>query len=93
MSDEIAKYKNSKRRHNDQVAIDKQVELARNYGYHKLASGMEKWKYLTQPHRNHKTHIFNCGDPKCMMCANPRKVFKEKTIQEKRFEQDIEELC
>jgi hypothetical protein len=90
MSDEIAKYKNSKRRHKDQVAIDKQIDLAKNYGYHKTDSDMNKWKYLTQPHRNHKKHIFNCGDPKCTMCANPRKVFKEKTIQEKRFEQRID---
>ena len=90
MSDEIAKYKNSKRRHKDQVAIDKQIDLAKNYGYHKTDSDMRKWKYLEQPHRNHKKHIFNCGDPKCTMCANPRKVFKEKTIQEKRFEQRID---
>ena len=90
MSDDIAKYKNSKRRHKDEVAIEKQVQLAKNYGYHKTDSGMQKWKYLTQPHRNHKKHIFNCGDPHCYMCGNPRKWFKEKTIQEKRFEQDVD---
>jgi hypothetical protein len=33
----------------------------------------------------------NCGNPNCVMCANPRKVFKEKTIQEKRLEQNIDE--
>ncbi len=69
MSDTIEKYKNSKRRHKDQVAIDKQIDLAKNYGYHKM-------------------HAYNCGDPKCYMCGNPRKFFKEKTIQEKKFEQD-----
>jgi hypothetical protein len=25
-----------------------------------------------------------------VMCSNPRKVFKEKTIQEQRLEQDLE---
>jgi hypothetical protein len=29
----------------------------------------------------------NCGNPNCHMCGNPRKIWKEKTIQEKRFEQ------
>ena len=90
MSDDIAKYKNSKRRHKDEVAIEKQVQLAKNYGYHKTDNSLRNWKYLTQPHRNHKKHIFNCGDPRCYMCGNPRKWFKEKTIQEKRFEQDVD---
>jgi hypothetical protein len=31
--------------------------------------------------------VLDCGNPNCVMCANPRKVWKEKTIQEKRFEQ------
>jgi hypothetical protein len=30
----------------------------------------------------------DCGNPKCMLCASPRKLFKELTIQEKRFYQD-----
>ena len=33
----------------------------------------------------------NCGNPNCVMCGNPRKTFKEKTIQEKRLEQNIDE--
>jgi hypothetical protein len=39
-----------------------------------------------QPHRYHKKKALNCGDPKCVMCANPRKVFGHKTLQEKKFE-------
>jgi hypothetical protein len=27
----------------------------------------------------------------CHMCGNPRRMFKEKTMQEKRFEQNVEE--
>lgn len=38
------------------------------------------------PHRFHKKNALNCGDPKCVMCMNPRKAFGEKTIQERRFE-------
>jgi len=29
----------------------------------------------------------NCGNPKCVLCMNPRKSFGEKTIQEQRLEQ------
>ncbi len=32
-----------------------------------------------------KHHAVNCGNPKCIMCANPRKTFKELTAQEKRM--------
>jgi hypothetical protein len=27
----------------------------------------------------------DCGNPKCMMCGNPRKTFKEVTHQEKKL--------
>jgi hypothetical protein len=83
MSHEDDKFKHSKRLHKDDVAIDRQVRIAKDYKMHQNG----KWKYLEQPHRNHKKHILNCGDPKCYMCANPRRVFKEKTMQEKKFEQ------
>ncbi len=81
MSDEYSKAKKAKRIQADERAIARQVRIAK--GYHMN----EKWKYLEQPHRNHKKHILNCGDPKCAMCGNPRKFFKEKTIQEKKFDQ------
>ena len=38
------------------------------------------------PHKFHKRKALNCGDPKCVMCMNPRK-YGEKTIQELSFEQ------
>ena len=38
-------------------------------------------------HRLAKVHATTCGDSNCVMCGNPRKFFKEKTIQEKRAEQ------
>jgi hypothetical protein len=92
MSHELDKFKKSKRIHADDTAIKKQLQLAKDFGYHKLSSSMHKWRYLLQPHRSHKMHIFNCGDPKCHMCGNPRKFFKQKTMQEKRFEQDVDQI-
>jgi len=83
MSDEYSKEKKAKRIHDDERAIARQVRIAKDL--HMDKNG--RWKYIEQPHRNHKKHILNCGDPRCYMCGNPRKFFKEKTIQEKRFEQ------
>jgi len=83
MSDELSKKRHSRRLQLDENAINKQVRIAKDYNMHQNG----KWKYIEQPHRNHKMHILNCGNPKCYMCANPRKVSKEKTMQEKRFEQ------
>ena len=40
-----------------------------------------------EPHKYHKMSGTNCGDPNCHMCGNPRKFFKELTMQEKRFMQ------
>ncbi len=88
MSNEKDKIEHSERLHQKETKIKRQIQLAKDYGYHKLDSGMNKWRYLTQPHRNHKKNIFNCGDPRCYMCGNPRKWFKEVTIQEKKFLQD-----
>ena len=83
MSDEISKKRHSRRLQLDENAINKQVRIAKDYNMHQNG----KWKYIEQPHRNHKKHILNCGDSHCTMCGNPRKWFKEKTMQEKRFEQ------
>lgn len=45
-------------------------------------------KYLIQPHRLNKRNVFNCGDPSCIFCMNPRKSFGEITFQEKKFLQE-----
>jgi hypothetical protein len=77
MSDDSIKEKRSKRLYDEENAIKKQVKIAKQYGVDK--------KYIEQPHRFAKHHVLNCGDPGCILCANPRKTFKEKTIQEKRM--------
>lgn len=76
MSSENDKVKHSKRLHKEQTAINRQVKIAKEYGVD-----------VKQPHKFAKHHALNCGNPKCVMCGNPRKVFKEKTIQEQKFEQ------
>ena len=80
MSNEEHKFKHSKRLYEDQVHIDKQVKIAKAYGID-----------VKEPHKFAKHHALDCGQPGCIMCANPRKIWKEKTIQEKRFEQNIED--
>jgi len=76
MSTEEDKFKHSKRILKDENAIRKQLKIAKAHNV-----------LVKTPHEFAKHHAMNCGNPNCVMCANPRKVWKEKTIQEKRFEQ------
>jgi hypothetical protein len=76
MSHEEDKFKHSKRLLKDENAINKQIKIAKSHGF---PVGPE--------HRLAKIHATTCGDPDCVMCGNPRKFFKEPTIQEKRFDQ------
>jgi hypothetical protein len=80
MSNEDEKLKHSKRIFETDNAVKKQVKIAKVYGTN-----------IEQPHKFAKVHALNCGNPNCVMCANPRKTFNEKTIQEKRLEQNIDE--
>jgi hypothetical protein len=81
MSNEQAKLKNSKRRYSDEVAVKRQVKIAKQHGAD-----------VKQPHRLSKHHAMDCGQPGCLLCGNPRKIFKEKTTQEKRMLQDMEHI-
>ena len=85
MSTEQDKIKNSKRRYKDEVAIQKQVKIAKAHGlgFHDKA--------IKEPHRMAKHHAMDCGQPGCVMCGNPRHLHKDKlTAQEKRMFQDVE---
>lgn len=79
MSNQNDKVKNSKRRLKDENAVAKQVKIAKAYNVP-----------VDEPHKLAKHHALNCGNPKCIMCSNPRKVFKELTTQEKRLFQDAD---
>lgn len=86
MSNDTAKFLNSSRRHKNDVAIARQVRIAKAHGL------TLKDKAIKEPHRMAKHHAMDCGQPGCMMCGNPRKIFKERTAQEKRLFQDTETI-
>ena len=81
MSKEEDKVKHSKRIHAEETVVKKQVKIAKAYGIE-----------VKEPHKLAKHHATNCHQPGCMMCGNPRKVWKEETIQEKRAKQEKVEL-
>jgi hypothetical protein len=81
MSKEQDKIKHSKRLLKDENAVKKQTKIAKDFGIP-----------VSEPHKFAKHHAMNCGNPKCFMCSNPRKVFKELTQQEKRLFQDVEKI-
>jgi hypothetical protein len=85
MSNETAKYINSRRRHKNDVAIARQICIAKQHGlgFHDKA--------IKEPHRLAKHHVMDCGNPQCPLCGNPRSTHKDTlTAQEKRLYQDVE---
>jgi NADH:ubiquinone oxidoreductase subunit E len=87
MSKETAKYINSRRRHKNDVAIARQVKIAKAHGL------TNKDKAIKEPNRLVKHHVMDCGNPNCYLCGNPRKTHKDKlTAQEKRLFQDTEKI-
>ena len=85
MANEFAKFKNSSRGHKTEVAIARQVKIAKAHG--------ASTKVLKQPHRLAKHHVMDCGNPECYLCGNPRKTHKDKlTAQEKKLFQDTEHI-
>lgn len=88
MSTEDDKFKHSKRLLKDQNAITKQVKIAKQHNVGSYRSKDEK-----EPHRMHKRHAMDCGNPECYLCGNPRKTHKDKlTQQEKRIFQDLDRV-
>lgn len=79
--DEESKIKHSKRIHQKENHIKKEVKIAKQHGIN-----------VSQPHKLSKKSPVSCGNPNCVMCANPRKTFKELTIQEKKHLQDLEDV-
>jgi serine/threonine protein phosphatase PrpC len=79
MSKEEDRIKNSRRRQQDDNAVNRQVKIAQ--AHHAP---------VDEPHKFAKHHAMNCGDPRCVMCANPRRTFKTLTAQEQRLFQDLD---
>jgi hypothetical protein len=78
MSDQYAKDKHSRRLHDDETHIKKRTKLVKEVHH----------RDVKEPHKLHKVTGMNCGNKKCVLCGNPRKVFKELTIQEQKFYQE-----
>jgi hypothetical protein len=76
MSNDHDKVKHSRRISKTRDAEIRQVRIARAHGI-----------TVKEYHRYAKHHAMNCGRPHCMLCGNPRKIWREKTIQEQRNEQ------
>lgn len=83
MSTEQDRFKHSKRLLKDENAINKQLKIAKSHG-------SSNDKNMEHPHRLAKQHAMDCGNPKCLLCSR-EKVFGEPTIQQKRFDQNVEE--
>lgn len=89
MSTEQDKFNHSKRLLKDENAIKKQAKIAKAAHL----PGTIPSPDIKEPHRLHKRHAMDCGNPECFLCGNPRKTHKDKlTAQEKRLFQDTEEI-
>jgi hypothetical protein len=76
MEDGGVELKRAKRRRLTTNAINKQKRIAKDAGL----GDRNK-----QPHRYAKSHSLGCKIPGCVMCSNPRRVWKQKTLQERKF--------
>lgn len=79
MSNESHKLKHSERLAQKDTHIKRQMKIRKAHGFP-----------ADEAHKYHKVSGVTCGDSNCVMCGNPRKFFKERTIQEKRFIQSAE---
>jgi hypothetical protein len=84
MANKQAKFFNSQRRHKTDVAIARQVRIAKSHGTFNQTN-------IKQKHRLAKHHAMDCGNPKCYLCGNPRVTHKDRlSAQEKRLFQDLD---
>lgn len=84
MSNEANKLAHGRRIQQKNRHIARQVRIRQAYKF----SGPDN--KADSPHRYHKVSGVTCGDSRCFMCGNPRKFFKERTMQEKRQMQDVD---
>ena len=76
MSNQTQRIKHSQRLLRKKAAVKKQVKIAKS---HNLA--------IKKPHRFTKQHAMDCGRPHCRLCSNPRRIWKERSVQETSFDQ------
>jgi hypothetical protein len=85
MSNEESKLAHGRRIQQKNRHIARQVRIRQAHKFPGINTGK-----VDSPHRYHKTSGVTCGDSHCVMCGNPRKFFKEPTMQEKRWLQDMD---
>lgn len=78
MEDGSLELKRGKRRRLTKNAIERQKRIAKQSVWHNS-------KLIEQPHRLAKHHALDCGQTGCMVCGNPRRTMKERTLQERKF--------
>jgi hypothetical protein len=87
MSNEENKAAHGRRIQQKNRHIARQVRIRQAHKFPAINTGK-----IDSPHRYHKKSGVTCGDSNCVMCGNPRKFFKELTMQERRQMQDVENL-
>ena len=87
MSDETDKIKHSKRQQQKENHINRQMSIRKAHAFD-LGGVMG---FSNNPHRYHKVSGVTCGNSNCFACGNPRKFFDERTMQEQRAMQDVEQ--
>ena len=85
MSNEENKLSHGRRIQQKNRHIARQVRIRQAHKFPGINTGK-----IDSSHRYHKKSGVTCGDSNCVMCGNPRKFFKELTMQEKRHFQDVE---
>lgn len=85
MSEPSEKTKNATRRYRDEVAVNRQVRIAKSHHFENDNSVMK------EPHRLAKRHAMDCGNAGCYLCGN-RRQHEGLTTQEKRFYQDVDDV-
>lgn len=70
--------KRAERRAKTKRFIKRQLKIAKRFGL-KLTPGKFK-----------KKHALDCGNPKCLICGNPRKLWKRIPTKEQIMKEDME---
>lgn len=76
MGNQTQRIKHAQRLQRKRTSVQRQVKIAKTHG-----------APVDNAHRFHKRHAMDCGRPHCMLCGNPRKLWKQRTIQEESFDQ------
>lgn len=87
MSNEENKLSHGRRIQQKNRHIARQVRIRQAHKFPGINTGK-----IDSSHRYHKKSGVTCGDSNCVMCGNPRKFFKELTMQEKSLMQDLDNI-